>query len=716
MDTLLNPASVLVVGVSNRPGNLGRNIVRNLVDFGYGGQIFLYGRQPGNLFGHRILTDWAEVPEGIELASLLVPAALVPDTFERLGERGIRRAVVATGGFEELGPEGAALQERVRAAAARHGIRFTGPNGLGVVNLVSGLCTPFVPIRRPAEVGGVHVVAQSGGVGMYYLGRLATEALGIGTFVSLGNELDIDESDVLAHLKQQEPTLVCLYLEDVRDGRRFFDLLRDYPCPVLVQKTNVSAAGARAAASHTAALTVDDAVLGAALRQAGAVRVSDTNALVNDAKALTLPPMRGDRLLIVSRSGGHAVIAADLTERYGFRLPDLSPDLVATVRAALRAGVIRPGNPLDLGDLFDFDVYVRILEDGLTAPDVDGVVFVHVYDPGPEAPASRRLLETVGALVRRHRKPIFICLMTAEHEVTTVRERHRVPVFLTPEDAMAAAARSRDWHAAANRPRLEPLTTPGVADPPGVAAVLAEARRRGARLLGPEALAIAAKAGFPVAPWAVARTAADVAPLARELGFPLALKVVSDEISHKSDVGGVVLDVRDEAAAEEAFRAIHAAVRGSTGGEQPAPRVDGVLLQRMERGLREVVLGGRQDPSFGPVVMVGLGGVAVELFRDVSLRLAPVTERDIDDMLSEVVSFRAFRGHRGLPAADLDFLRESVARMAQLVAAFPEIESIDLNPLKLHRAGCGGRVVDARIVLSAADRSGGGSVDRSDEE
>jgi acetyltransferase len=195
----------------------------------------------------------------------------------------------------------------------------------------------------------------------------------------------------------------------------------------------------------------------------------------------------------------------------------------------------------------------------------------------------------------------------------------------------------------------------------------------------------------------VARHADEVPRLAREVGFPLAAKVVSEDLPHKSDVGGVVLGLRDEAASAEAFAAIHAAVRR----EVPTARVDGVLLQRMELGLREVFLGGRQDPCFGPVVTVGLGGVAVELFRDVSLRLAPVTARDIEDMLSEVTSFRAFRGHRGLPAADLEFLRSAVARMAQLVVAYPEIESIDLNPLKLHRAGRAGCVVDARVVLAA---------------
>jgi acetate---CoA ligase (ADP-forming) len=673
-----------------------RNIVRNLIDFGFNGRMFLFGRRPDHLFGHPILTRWEDVPYGVDLAAVLVPAGHVPATLAALAERGITRAVVATGGFEELGPERRALQEQLVAIARETGMRFVGPNGLGVINTRTGLCTAFMPLTPPPRRGGVHVLAQSGGVGVYYLSRLAEEGLPLGVFVSMGNKLDVDECDLLEYLATTDPQLVSLYLEDIRDGRRFFDIARRYPCPLIVHKANTSAAGAKAAQSHTASIAADNKVVDAALRQAGAVRTRDSERAVNDAKAFSLPPMRGDRMLIVSRSGGHAVIAADLTESFEFALPPLPAETAARVQARLRAGVIRLRNPLDLGDLFDFDVYVQILEDGLRMPEFDGVVFVHVFDAGPEARAARRFVDLTGELSTRYDKPVYLCLMSSASELAELRRRSKIPFFTTPEDALRAAYVSRTYHTRASLPEAPVLDGPALDDPGTIGNVIAAARRDGRRLLAADALTLAAAAGFRTAPHAVAHRIDEVAHHAAVVGFPLVMKILSENIPHKSDIGGVMLGINDGKEAERAFETILQAARDGA----PDAQIDGVLLQRMEPGLREVFLGGKRDPNFGPVVMVGLGGIAVELFQDVSLRLAPLTERDIDDMLSEVVSFRALSGVRTLPAADVDFLREAIARMARLLLDVPEIQEIDLNPLKLHRAGQGGCVVDARVLLS----------------
>ncbi len=700
---LFEPASVLVVGVSMSPGNMGRNIVDNLIRFGYDGRIHLFGRKPGQIFGHPIMTDWDEVPFGIDLAAVLVPAVHVPDTFTSMARRGIKRAVVATGGFEEFGPERKDLQGSLAALARELGIRFIGPNGLGVINTLRGVCTAFMPLSPPPRRGGVHVLAQSGGVGIYYLSRLSEEGLPIGVFVSMGNKADVDECALLEYLVTTEPQIVTLYLEDIRDGRRFYDLVRSYPCPVIVHKSNTSAAGAMAAQSHTASMAADDRVVDAALRQAGAVRARDSNRLVNDAKSFILPPMRGDRMLIVSRSGGHAVIAADLTEQYGFALPPLPRETEGRVSRNLRAGVIRLRNPLDLGDLFDFDVYVRVLEDGLSSPEFDGVVFIHVYDSGPEAAAARRLVKRTGELSRRYGKPVYLCLLSASHELAEVRKRSEIPFFTTPEEALRAAFVSRAYYTRRSLPEALPLEGSELVDPAGIGEHIKAARRAGRRLLSAEALDIVTCAGFVTAPHEVVSTADEARECAAKMGFPLVMKILSGEIAHKSDIGGVVLGIRSAEEAAEQFEAIIAAGRE----HMPEAGIDGVLLQRMEPGLREIFLGGFRDPSFGPVVMAGLGGVAVELFEDISMRLAPLSERDIDEMLEEVVSFRALHGVRSLPAADVPFLRAAIARMSRLLMEFPEIQEIDLNPLKLHRVGHGGCVVDARILLASPEREGG---------
>ncbi|MBM4319877.1 MAG: hypothetical protein FJ125_07930, partial [Deltaproteobacteria bacterium] len=502
MQELFSPRSVLVVGVSDRPGNLAANIVRNLIDIGYPGEITLLGRREGNLYGHRIRTGWEEVPSGIELAAILVPAQQVVEAIERAGAHGIRWAVVETGGFSELGEEGRRIEEQLVAAAARHGIRFTGPNGLGVIDLRSRLALPFMYFPAFPQPGRIHLLAQSGGVGLYYLQRFISENLGVGSFVSMGNKLDIDECDLLEHLRTQGPGAVCLYLEDIRNGRRFFEATRNYPCPLLVQKANVSAAGAQAAASHTAAVAVDDRVLDAALRQNRLVRVREMKTMVNHAKAFTLPPMIGDRLLIVSRSGGHAVIAADLAEQYGFGTLPLDPSVERIARAGLRARVVQLRNPLDLGDVFDMEVYRLILEQGLSSPAVDGIVFIHAYAGGPEQQPSRKLIAEVARISREQGKPIYTCLLCTDDEVATLRCQLAFPIFDSPEEAMVAAAVSRDA-ALLRRQRAAALSAPAVlpelADVAAIEVILANARP--GLLPGAAALELIAAAGIRIAPF-----------------------------------------------------------------------------------------------------------------------------------------------------------------------------------------------------------------------
>jgi acetyltransferase len=695
MDTLFAPRSLLVVGASDRPGNLAANIVRNLTDIGYPGQITLLGRRGGNLFGHRIHTAWEELPPGLDLAVILVPALEVVPVIEQCGKYGIRWAVVESGGFGELSDEGRKIEAELKATAARLGIRFTGPNGLGVIDLRTRVVLPFMHFPRLPPPGDVHLLVQSGGVGVYFIHRFAAENLGLGSFVSLGNKLDIDECDLLDHLRSRNPRGVCLYLEDIRDGRRFFEATRGYPCPLLVQKASVTRAGAQAASSHTAAVAVDDRVLDAALRQNRVIRVVEMKTMVNYAKAFTLPPMRGSRLLIVSRSGGHAVIAADLSERYGFSLPPLDPELEATARAALRARVVHLRNPLDLGDVFEFEVYSQILERGLASPEVDGILFVHAYASGPEAIPSRKVVADAARICAALGKPIYACLLCSDEELATLRRQQPFPIFDSPEETMAAAAVSRDYAHLDARTAAPPEPAPLPVLPRGerIASILEGAAD--GWLPGGLALEVLQAAGLPVAPYRVAREHGQVAAVAREVGFPLVMKLLVPALSHKSDQGGVVLDVNNPEQAEE----VDQRLRDLAARLAPGQPLEGVLLQRMEYGFREVFVGGRRDPSFGPIVLVGLGGVLVEVFRDVAIRLAPLTEQDLDDLLEEPLSFKALKGARGVPPADLPFLRDAILRVSRLLLDYPRLREIDVNPIKVHRAGRGGVAVDARMLV-----------------
>ncbi len=692
MRPLFSPESVLVVGVSPRPDNLAANIVRNLLLASYPGAIHLFGRRPGYLFGHRILTEWDEVPEGIAVAVLLVPASQVVEAMDHIGRRGIRWAVVESGGFDEHAG-GEDLAERLRAVAALHGIRFVGPNGLGVISMPSRFAVPFALLPALPRPSGVDLLAQSGGVGMYYLMRFAEEGLGLGTFVSMGNKLDLDESDLLEHLARDDQRAVCLYLEGVKDGRRLFDVLDGYRAPVVVQKSNVSRAGARAASSHTAAVAVDDRVLDAAIRQAGAVRVQSMEDMVTHVKAYTLPELAGDRLLIVSRSGGHAVILADLAERYGFELPELPESVAEIMRAGRRARVIEPQNPLDLGDVFDMEVYRRIVEAGLASDEIDGVVFVHTYGLGPEQLPSRRLLGEIAQLSRAYHKPVYASMLCSSDETAALRREYDFVLFHSPEETMLAAAAARERRRVVEAGPRVPMDLPGLADPGRIQSLLDQCGP--GQVPAPVALELLEAAGIPVAPFGVAPGADDAAALAERIGFPVVMKLLLPGVTHKSDSGGVVLGV----SSPDDVREVFARLQELAGTVAPGVEPEGILVQRMERGFREVFLGARNDESFGPMVLVGLGGVMVEVFEDISIRLLPLARRDLDALLTEPVSFKAFAGARSVPPADLGFLEDAIARVSRLILDFPRIKELDVNPVKVYRAGRGGVAVDARMFL-----------------
>ncbi|MBM4373017.1 MAG: acetate--CoA ligase family protein, partial [Deltaproteobacteria bacterium] len=613
----------LVVGVSPGPRNMARNIVDNLLRFRFGGRIHLLGRTPGFYAGHPIHTNFDALPDGIDLAVLLTPAELVAETLDACGRKGIRQAVVESGGFAELRGDREGPDAEILAVAARHGIRFVGPNGLGVISRATGLVTPFMPMDDLPRPGDISLLAQSGGVGVTYLGALYAENLGLDRFVSLGNKLCLDETDFLEHLSGEGTSqAVCLYLEDVRRGRDFFNAIRGFQGTVIVQKAGITAAGHRAAASHTASLAVDDQVVGAALHQAGAVRVRTMNGMIAHAKAAALPPMRGPRLMLIARSGGHAVIAADAAEQRGFVLPPLPENMALLAREAGRGHVIRTGNPLDLGDIFDFEVYSQLLELAVRSEAFDGVAMIHVFASEAETRASARLLDAARKLTEETGRPVYLCFVTVPQASLSMKRRSAHPIFDAPEPMIEAMADLR-W-ACQWRTRSPGEPADGRGGPPPR---LGEA---------PEGFLDAASAwrllqdrGFPVPAWRLVTAREDLPAACAAVGFPVVLKVDSPDVVHKSDVGGVEVGVENLSGALDAWDRIHAGV----GAAAPVARLRGVLVQAMAPRGREVFLGARRDPSFGPLVMTGAGGIHVETLRDVTLRLAPLTREDAEDAL-----------------------------------------------------------------------------------
>jgi len=697
MKTLFNARSVLVLGVSRSPGNMGRAIVDNLLNHGFAGEISLYGVKGGTYAGHRIRTSLDEIPEGIDLAVFLLPAKAVPPALEACGQKGIRRAIIETGGFSELGEASRSLEAELVAIARRYDLRFIGPNCLGVIQFHSGLAVPFMPMPPVFRKGNVALLAQSGGVGTVYLQSFAEANLGLSVFVSLGNKLDVNEFDLLGYVSDDGRTdVACLYLEDVKDGRAFSRAARAFPGPVVVQKANTTSLGATIAQTHTASMAVDDAVFDGMCRQANLVRVPDMNGMLTGAMALALPPMRGRRLGVISRSGGHAVIAADLAAEFGFELPPLPPGMADQVRAHTRAGVIRPINPLDLGDLFDFDVYVELTRQMAASGQFDGLAFLHVFASTSEYEQSLRMAHAFRDLVTESGLPIAICFMADGLTLARFKREAGIPVFASPEDTIRALGLSRDHHARKALKQAETVQRPlGPAQVQAVHSFLERRRVEGTPLTGVDAFRVLELINVPVAPYATAATPAEAAARARELGGSLVLKLLSSDVSHKTEVGGVVVGLAPDGVEAEAERMLER-VREAV----PTARIEGFLVQLMVRGLREALVGVRQDPTFGPIVVTGLGGIYTELFKDVSIRLAPISDVDADAMIGEVVSFKAFQAWRNASASDVGFLKDVLFRVAHLAAEVPEIRDLEINPLRVLKEGQRGWVLDARMTVA----------------
>lgn len=689
MKRVFYPQSIVVIGVSEKPDNLARNIIANLHAFGYQGDLYAVGQRSGEVHSVPIVTSLDQVPDGLDLAVILTPAAVVPDLVEACGRRSIHRVVVESGGFGEFSDEGRLLEKRLLEVARRWGIHFVGPNCISVVNLEAGVCLPFVSVSpETVRLGPASVVAQSGGVSITYLDRLSAAGVGVNKVVSIGNKADLDENDYLAYLLKDPGTeMVCLYLESIDDGRQLMDLARSSPKPLIVHKANRGRASQRIALSHTAALADDDRIVSAAFRQVGILRAENFRDAVAAAQGLALPPVRGDNLVIISRSGGHAVVAADAAERHGFRLSPIPEDFTRQVRSLFRADVIVPTNPLDLGVIFDFDLYARIVEACLQALAPDAILLVNTYSL-PEAGGARRLARRVEEIVRETGRPVALCVYAQGNEPQVIQQEIGLPVFAEIEEAVRGLAASREyyrWQASRAGAKPHPVGAP----PPEAEVLLAEA----GVLTTDRALALCRAYGIPVAPWEIAADPEQAARAADRLGYPVAIKFLSTQVMHKSDVGGVILGLADGPAVRREAEAMLACVAQRVPQAGPAR----LMVQPMVVGGVEVILGGKRDPSFGPVVMFGLGGVHVEVLDDVAFRVAPLSQADAEEIIEEVRGSRLLEGVRGGAPADRGALIRALLALSRLLVENPRLVEVDINPLVVFEKGAA--AVDARAVV-----------------
>jgi acetate---CoA ligase (ADP-forming) len=696
LHTLFAPRSVALVGASTNEGSVGHDIAKNLVRGDYGGEVFFVNPKATELLGRPCYPSLAAVPGTVELVIIAVPAAIVPAILRAAGEKQVRAAVIISAGFKESGSAGKLLEEEVIEIARDQRITLLGPNCLGFINPARFLNASFAS-SIPAN-GSIAFFSQSGALTSAFL-DLARGRLGFSTFVSIGNKATLGEAELLEYFLKDEATRsIGFYTEGLSDAGRLIQLGRslvslDQPKPVVVLKSGSTEAGTHASSSHTGAVAGSDAAYDALFRQARMLRAGSFSELIDWLAVGNGNPLpRGGRLAIVTNAGGLGVLSTDAAVKSGLSLATLAPTTVEKLRAVLppAANVL---NPIDvLGDALA-ERYEQALRIVAADPGVDMLLVILTPQTMTDAAG------TAAAIARVRAETPTLAWATVFSGNTLVAPGHTVlakagiPNILYPEAgarALGALARVAMWkHSLSDTP-----TTLFPVDAAGAQAERERARQDGLSQLGEyQASVLLEKYGFPFLEHAFVTTSEEATAFARTLGKPLALKIASPDIIHKSDVGGVLLDVEPERAGA-AFEHLLATVRQHV----PDAHIDGAVASAMAQpGGIELLLGLKKEPDLGTLVVLGLGGIYVETFRDIAMRFAPLLPSDIDEMLSELQSFPLLTGARGRTSIDLGRLRELVARLSQLAVDMPEIAELDLNPLLVFPEGDDFRILDARI-------------------
>jgi acyl-CoA synthetase (NDP forming) len=673
MKRIFYPNSIVVIGVSERPDNLARNIIANLKTFEYQGDLYAVGREPGQIYGVPIVDSLDQVPDNLDLAVILTPAAIVPSFIDVCGQKGIQRVVVESGGFSEFSEEGRRLEEEILRIIDKWDMRLVGPNCISVVNLETGVCLPFAPISKNlTRLGAASVIAQSGGVSITYMAMLSIAGVGTNKVVSIGNKADLDETDYLEYLIDDPGTeMICLYLESISRGRRLLDQAQTSTKPIIIHKANRTQASQSVAYSHTAALAADDRIVDAAFKQAGIQRAEGFRDLVAIAQGLTLPPVKGKDLVIISRSGGHAVAAADAAERHGFHLPPLPESFINTVHSYYKADVIALTNPLDLGVIFDFNIYAQIVEQCLRALSPDAILLINTYTHAEEMGAVQ-LGHRVAEIVHQTNLPIAFCVYADIEKPGEMQQDIGLSVFDDIEAALRALASSREWYRNVSA-REEHVAFESIHG----SMMTTKPLESTSSLPIDRAFELCQKYHIPTARWRLAHSEEDALSTAEEIGFPIALKLSTTEISHKTDVGGVRLGIKDRKTLLTGVNTLQhlASEMGLVEGSYS------ILVQEMVPPGVELILGGKRDPTFGPIVMFGLGGIQVEIFNDVTFRVAPLQYQDASQMISEVRGSVLLDGLRGRKPINREPIIQALLSISRLMLENDHIVELDINPL-----------------------------------
>ncbi|MBN2548774.1 MAG: acetate--CoA ligase family protein [Anaerolineales bacterium] len=694
------PRGIAVVGASQDSTKLGYGLARNLVHSNYPGAVHFVNPRGGSLLGRPVYSNMAQVPEPVDLAFLLIPAAMVPQALHDCGGRGLKAAVIGSGGFRETGPEGAALEEECLQIAQSYGMRLIGPNCIGLLDTHMPMNATFLPPPGPPP-GDVAYLSHSGAICAAVIDWARGHDFGLSRLVSLGNQADVNETDMLAPAAADPFTRVInLYLEGIRDGRRFVKEASrvSRQKPVIALKVGRYASGQRAVASHTGALAGQESAYNAAFRRAGVIRAETSEEMFDWARALAwCPPPKGRAIAVLTNAGGAGVTAADALESNGMNLAALQENTCQALREVLPAAASLH-NPVDMLASASPDQYARCLQILLDDTGVHGVM---VIVPPPPMFAAGAVAKALIPIINISEKPVVVTLMgerLIQEAVEHFRSEHVVE-YRFPEraaSALAVLAKRAEYLQRAEQAPVQ-VNIPGIEQARAILKRYLDAGQGGAGagwLAQEDALHLLEIYGIAIPPSGLARTPQEAVEKAQQMGLPVALKVASADISHKSDVGGVLLSLHDP---EEIMLGFEQVV-GNARRARPQAEILGVDVQRMIPAGQEVIIGAVQDAQFGPMVMFGSGGIEVEGLKDVAFALAPMTEEEAEYLLRSTWAGRKLAGFRSFLPVDRAAVLQALLRLAQIAADFPQLAEIEINPLRVLQEGAFALDVRARLA------------------
>ncbi|MFZ1947560.1 MAG: acetate--CoA ligase family protein [bacterium] len=695
------PRSVAVIGASNKPGSVGHVTFANILLNGYTGVVYPVNLKATSVMGVKAYPSLVHIPDEVDLAVILVPAPFVPEVIEECGHKGVKAAVIITAGFREIGEKGKLIERRVKELAGNYGISLIGPNCFGVINTDESVKFNATFGRAMPPSGNIAFISQSGAVGLTALEYAEAEGIGLSKFASIGNKADLNENDLLEYLKDDERTkIILLYIEDLVQPAKFLDNARTITervgKPILAIKAGRTAEGAKAASSHTGALAGSDLAYESFFHQCGIIRADTVAELFEYAKAFSGQPIpKGRRIGILTNAGGIGIMATDSLIHNGLSVGPISKAARDKFKTFLPA-TASVANPVDVIGDADEERYAKALKVLLEEPDLDGIITI--WTPTLMA-KTVDIAKRVAEIAPGHGKPVMGCLLSLQNakEVLQTLWKAKIPYYPFPETAAKTLAMMSNFSEWMKKTMTEVKTFDDV-DKFRVTEVIAKAKgRKPYAVLEPEGYEILSAYGLPVLPYTLAKDVNAAVKWAGEQGYPVVLKIVSQDILHKTEVGGVMVDIGNEEELrtkyEELMKRVHEA--------KPDARIEGVLVQPMAKSGVETIIGIKRDPQFGPLIMFGTGGIYVEVFKDVSFRVCPIREGSARHMVQEIKGYKLLSGFRGRGPADIETVVESLERLSQLAMDFPSISEIDVNPFVVYEKDQGACALDARFLCSA---------------